>query len=51
MQPDALERADVIQSLGCVHDGQQLQRCINVKTAEPGLARLEQPSRRRIAPR
>ena len=51
MQPNALERADLVESLGCVQHRQQLQRRIHVEAAPPRFARLEQPPGRRIAPR
>jgi len=51
VQPDALERADVVQSFGRIQDRQQLQRRFGIETAKSGLAELEQSARRRIAPR
>ena len=41
VQPDALERADVIQSFGRIQDGQQFQRRVGIETAKSGLAGLE----------
>ena len=41
VQPDALKRADVIQSFGRVQDCQQLQRRFGIETAKSGLAGLE----------
>lgn len=51
VQPDALERADVIQSFGGIQDGQQFQRRFDIETAKSGLAGLEQSACRRVAPR
>jgi len=41
VQPNALERADVIQSFGRIQDCQQLQRRFGIETAKSGLAGLE----------
>jgi len=41
VQPDALKRADVIQSFGRVQDCQMLQRQFGIETAKSGLAGLE----------
>jgi len=41
MQPDALKRADVIQSFGRVQYCQQLQSRLGIETAKSGLAGLK----------
>jgi hypothetical protein len=41
VQPDALERADVIQSFSSIQDCQQLQRRFSIKAAKSGLSGLE----------
>ena len=41
VQPDTLERADVVQSFGRIQDCQQLQRQFGIETAKSGLAGLE----------
>ncbi len=41
VQPDALERTDVIQSFGGIQDCQQLQRRFGIETAKSGLAGFE----------
>src|SRR5207253_703145 len=51
MQSNALEWTDLIQALGCAQYCQQLQRRVGIETSKAALPGLEQPPRRRIAPR